>query len=455
MKYLIKNSKIVLEDQVKTCDLLLENGLIAEIGASLNHDNHTQVIDGSDYFALPGLIDIHTHLDDSIGPYYLADTYSSGSQIAIKNGICALMSFITESNQQALNQAIEQAHLKADQHSLCSYHWHLTPTRFDNESLKNIEHLIQHGFKSFKLYTTYKEAGIFSDYNQIKAFAHFLKSNNAKLLIHCEDEYILQQSKNAQHDSAYKHCLQRPKNAEYEAVMKILDICATTQTSCHIVHVSDANTAKEIIKAKQRLPITFETCPQYLFLNDTYLKENTGYQYLCSPPLRDIDSVSELKALAVEGLIDIFATDHCAFYRIDKDKYKEQTDLVPKGIAGIGALSPLIYQLFKSHFENDSNSIFQKMAQHLSANPAKLCDIYPQKGVIRTGSDADIVLVKETEAHEVIPSISDTYNPYKHLKSNFQVDYVFRTGELIVEKEKINLTYAQRLNRKGNYEKMQ
>lgn len=454
MKYLIKNTHAVLEHQVDTCDILIMDGIISQIGNDLKGDGSTTIIDGNNYYALPGLIDIHTHLDDSIGPYYLADTYSTGSQVAIQNGICTLMSFITESEQHSLKEAIEIALRKAENHSLCSLHWHLTPIRFDTASLKTIEALIANGFRSFKLYTTYKEAGIYSDYHQIENFASFLKTFDARLLIHCEDETVLQNNKDMNHPTAYKHSLQRPKNAEYDAVMKILDICSDTQISCHIVHVSDSKTAQEIYKAKQSMPVTFETCPQYLFLNDTYLKKANGYQYLCSPPLRDIENVEALREMAVQGMIDIFATDHCAFYRIDKDKHKEVSDLVPKGIAGIGALLPLTYRLFKTHFNENTHIVFKMIAQHLSANPSKLCDIYPQKGVIRTGSDADIVLIKESEAHDIVSSLSDTYNSYQDIKSEVKVDYVFREGELIKAKDQINYLYAHLLNRKGNYEKV-
>ncbi len=447
MKILIKNAKICYSDRIERGNILTKNDKIIQISSELSDlDNDTTIIDANGLYALPGMIDIHTHLDNKIGHYQLADDYYSGSKMAIQTGVTTLFSFITEERDCSLQNSIMLERMKADNHCLCDYHWHITPTSFSLEDFNVMERLIDQGFKTFKLYTTYRQAGIYCDYKTIDKIAYFLKMYNAKLLIHCEDEeVILNNRQNYKYpNDAKSHAHVRPEMAELIAVSRMIEISKKHQIPVHIVHVSSFKSIEMINQAKIEAPITCETCPQYLFLNDELLNQIHGYRYICSPPLRMELIRGRLEDCALRELIDCYATDHCAFHAEDKDAFLHDFRKVPNGLPGIGALTSLIYELYK----NQGDRAYSLMAKHLSENPAKLTGIFPAKGVLQKGSDADIVLVNQGTLRPIVSSLSDAYNPYDFLNTNFNVVYTIKAGQIVVKDNTlINEIYGNELNR--------
>lgn len=448
MTLLIKNVKACISDELVKKDILIEDGKIVAIEDYIQADPGKEVINADSLYAVPGMIDIHTHLDDKIGEYDLADSYYTGSKIALMNGITSLFTFVTESQSCSLNNAIMMARNKADGNCLCDYHWHLTPTSFSRDDLFNITRLIEQGFTSYKLYTTYRQAGVFSDYNRIEQFAQFIKLSGGKLLIHCEDDMVLFQNQNAYRylNNAKSHSQVRPDYAEIKAIDSLLNICQKTQIPMHFVHISSYKSVEILMKVKDKLPITFETAPHYLFLNDEMLNLTNGYQLICSPPLRSEDNVKRMRYYALEGDFDCYATDHCAFYKRDKDLNKIDFRKVPNGIPGIGALVPLIYNLY----EESGEKAFIQMSKHLSENPARLTDIYPQKGTIAVGSDADLAILGIDNERSIEPSLQDVYNPYEYLSSKLNVYYTIKDGEIVVKNgELIKELPGKELNREA------
>jgi len=437
-------TSLLVNDQEGNCtitDILCEEGKITLIEPSISVTADMEVVDAEGAYAIPGLIDIHTHLDDTIGSFYLADTYRTGSMVAILNGVTTLFSFITESKEFPLSQAIENARQKAQGNCLCDYHWHITPINYSEEAFETFDSIVNQGFRSFKVYTTYKNAGIYLNYNQIDYLAAYLKSNNCKLLVHCEDEEVLM--KNAGNykylNQAKSHALVRPEIAEIKAVQKILDICLTHQLPVHIVHVSSAESVELIKQCQKALPVSFETCPQYLFLNDEYLNRIQGHEYLCSPPLRSAENSELMREHALNGDIDCFATDHCAFLKEDKDIYRNDFRKVPNGLPGIGSLFSLVFEMFLKAEKNEEINVglLARLTYHLSEMPAKITGIYPQKGCLDIGSDADLVIFKKGDAKPIMPSFADTYNPYEGFTSRLDIVLTVKSGQIVVKNGQI------------------
>ncbi|MCX6163952.1 MAG: amidohydrolase family protein [Ignavibacteriae bacterium] len=434
---LIKNGFVCFEEGIRQADIYIQDGKISLINSQANTD---EIIDAEGFYVLPGMIDIHTHLDDTIGNYYLADTYKSGSEGAVLNGFTTLFTFITQGKNETLKQAIDKAKEKSEGKPYCDFMWHLTPISFDEENWEEIYKCIEKGFKTIKFYTTYESTGIYSSYEKLEKIFKKLSKYNLTFLVHCEDNDIIkiETLKNYNLSNPYSQALLRPKEAEIEAIKKLIEIAKKYNVKLHIVHVSTSEGAEMIYKAKKDMSITCETAPHYLFLNDEYLKKENGYRWICSPPLRDEKNMLEMQSKARDGYFDIYATDHCAFTRKVKDENFISTEpnitKVPNGLAGIGALPHLTFKLYSDNF---NNAVFE-LSKRLSLNPAKITGIYPRKGVIKDSSDADLVILNPNGVERKIKSsLSDVYETYPDLKTKLNFKNVFVRGEMVVENDKI------------------
>lgn len=447
----LKNGTIITDKKILRSDILIFGKRIKKIG-SVNMQDNTDFIDASGCFITPGFIDIHTHLDDKIGNFKLADNYRTGSTVAVLNGITTLGGFITQKKNDSLYSSIVKTIKKAKGNSYTNLIWHLTPNDFTKKGIEEIKFLIENGFRSFKLYTTYKNAGIYSSYKSIENFIEQFINFDITLLIHCEDDKSLKlfQTKNKL-KLPYTHCNMRPEVAEFIAVNKILKLfysirkkSVNAQMKIHFVHISSPKTADLINKFKKAIPITSETAPHYLFLNNNYLKRKDGYKWLCSPPLRNLKSAEKLSKLAIMDYFDIFSTDHCAFKKKDKDTFANiDISKIPNGVAGIGALPHLIFKL--GFIKNSLNKkkvnkqkILKWMVQKLSYNPASLLGINPQKGIIAEGSDADINIIQiNNTAYQINSSLSDVYETYPGFTKELFFKNVFVNGKEVVRDNKI------------------
>lgn len=429
MKTCIHNGTIVLEDHIIHTDLLIENDRIAALGAYRQAD---QTIDASDCYVFPGFIDIHTHLDDIIAGRYLADTWASGSHLALQNGITTLGSFITQGPDESLTAALERAQLKAAGKAYCDYLWHLTPMRFDKRGWDETETWIKKGFHTFKFYTTYREAGIYSSYAELEERISHLHQLGCTILVHCEDDQLLAQAQGGNIDwrDPRLHARIRPAAAEVTAILRLIDIARKTGARIHIVHVSTPEGVEAIRDAKD-VRITCETCPHYLFLDASYLARPDGHHWICAPPLRSAEQRQKLCEQARRGEIDLFATDHCAFLKKDKDDWDGDIRRVPGGVAGIGALPHLIFKLYQ---DTPSNEVMIQIGRQLSTNPAKVTGLYPRKGAIQVGSDADLVILRLRGATKpVISTLAQAWETFPDLTSTLDIKYVFLRGDLAAQ----------------------
>jgi dihydropyrimidinase len=190
------------------------------------------------------------------------------------------------------------------------------------------------------------------------------------------------------------------------------------------VHVSTVLGAQRIAQARQDLPVTCETGPQYLFLDDDNLKAENGHRFICSPPLRPKDGMNELRRMAAQGGFDALATDHCAFSKKDKDRDKSDYAKVPNGLPGIGALAPLAFEVAR-------DPLF--LSTHLSLNPAKITGLYPRKGAIQKGADADLVILDTNgPARAIKSSLADVHDAYEGRTTTLDFKYVLLRGDIIV-----------------------
>jgi dihydropyrimidinase len=430
MRTLIRHGRLVLDSGIVEADLLVEDERIAAIGEGLNAAD-AKVIDASGCYVLPGFIDFHTHVDDRIGRFYLADDYESGTRVAALNGITTLCTFVTQSPENTLRQALQAAQDKAEGHCHADVAWHLTPTSFGEDDWREMEALVAAGYRTFKFYTTYRNAGIYVDEARLETIFRRLGPLGVHFLIHCEDDAIIASVDPVRMELARgsAHARLRPEEAEILSVDALLALAARCGVSLHIVHVSTTTAAERIRSARGKQDVTCETCPQYLWLDESWLDRPDGHRWICSPPLRN-DRV-HFRELAFEGAFDLFGTDHCAFTRTDKDdRDKWDVRTVANGLAGIGALPHLVWKLW----ENDPNRAARELALRLSRNPATRLGMTDRKGALRVGLDADIaILDPHGPLRPIRSTLADAFETYPDFSTTLSFRQVLLRGACLVE----------------------
>ena len=445
MKILIKNLNIVSSKEVFKGDILIEDDRFIKVG-NFNYEKVVdEIIDREGYYAFPGFIDFHVHLDDQIGEFQIADNYQVGTQKALKNGITTLMTFVTQSKTTSLKDSLQIALNKTTDNLYCDVGYHLTPITFSDNDYSDIQDLIKQGYRTFKFYTTYKNAGIYADYKAIENFIKHFIEEDIKILVHCEDDEILQSAiKKSNKDEGFiYHSKSRPQQAEVFAVKRMIDISKKYKFPIHIVHVTLAESVKLLEIAKHECPITYETGMQYLYFDESvYFQENANY-YFCTPPFRSGENVIEMNKLVLSDNFDIFATDHCPFTIQDKDKYKQNQDLIPNGLPGLEFLPQLAFNLFEEKSDNNLSMLCKK----LSENPAKLIDQFPDKGIIKDGAFADLVLCKFGE-NKNLKGDKRLFNIYQNYQTDLEISEVFFKGKRVVENNNLvdNLAYGKVIN---------
>ena len=430
MKTLVRNGRVALDGCLEHLDLLVEDGRIAALG-QLDEGCADRVIEAKGCYVLPGFIDFHTHVDDQIGPYYLADTYESSTRVALENGITTLCTFVTQGPGEGLLQAMARARAKAEGHSHCDVLWHLTPTTFKPEDLRTLKGLLAGGYHTVKLYTTYKDAGIFASYDLIGDLFKSLGPLGAQFMVHCEDDGVIAavDKRGLDLSKAFTHTLLRPEAAEVVAIQRVMDLALTHRASLHVVHVSTLAGAKLLKAHRPKGDLSFETCPQYLFLDETWLAREDGHRWLCSPPLRG--RRAPFLELIRQGAADILATDHCPFCTANKDHWNGQDyRTVPNGLPGLGALPHVTWKIW----EDDPDRAALGLSTHLSLNPARRAGISDRKGKLLPGMDADLVVLDPKGPERPLRSThADAYEAFPGFTSPLAMRHVLLRGELRVQ----------------------
>ncbi len=425
---LVKNGRLALDGGVEDGDLLLEGGRIVAVGRDLGPVERT--IDAAGCWVLPGLIDFHTHIGDRIGRFDLADDYASGTRAAVENGVTTLCTFVTQSEGEPLGRAVERARSRAERCCHADVAWHLTPTRFEPADWAEMEELVRAGYGTFKLYTTYRASGLFSDEARIAELFRRLGPLGVRFLLHCEDDGMLGTVDTARLDlsRASSHAWLRPEEAEVASVEALLALAARWGVPLHVVHVSTSAAAERIRAARAVQDVTCETCPQYLWLDVSWLARPDGHRWICSPPLRN--GRERFRELARAGAFDILATDHCAFTRGEKDDWDgRDVRTVANGLAGLGALAHLAWKLW----EDEPDRAAAELARRLSANPAARLGASDRKGALRPGLDADVAILDPNGDERPIRStLADAYETYPGFTSRLNFRHVLLRGEPVV-----------------------
>ncbi|MFC1784785.1 amidohydrolase family protein [Candidatus Neomarinimicrobiota bacterium] len=423
---ILKNGLVIYTDRQEREDILIENGIISAVGDIKHFSSDVKVIDCTNRLIFPGIIDAHTHMGIPIKSGYSADNFESGSKSALNGGVTTIIDFTVLEKDQTLVESIFERQKLAEK-SVIDYTLHCNITRFDKNILKEIPKIIDSGITSFKVFTTYKEAGMMLSYSEVEEVARIIADNDGILMVHAEDNDVIEKAsipllnKNLTHPKY--HAIARPAEAERVAVEYIANIAEKTDCDFYIAHL---NTADGLKIAKQSNKIFIETCPQYLLLDDSAYEREDGQMFIASPPLRKKSDCEALWNGVIDGSIDVIATDHCPFMLKDKPK-GIPFENIPNGLGGVETLFPVMLGQFLERKINLS-----RLVQLMSTNPAKIFNLYPKKGTISVDADSDLVIVNPDNIldnwKEKLVSITD-WNAYVDFKSVFP-DKVINTGKL-------------------------
>ena len=437
MKTLLKGGTVISGTGGRRADVLIEDEKIIKIGRNLP-DETDRIVDVSGKLLFPGFIDAHTHFDLDVCNTTTADNFETGSRAAIRGGTPTVIDFACPNKGESLQYGLDLWHRKADGKAYCDYGFHMTIDDWNDSISSELPNMFAAGISSFKMYLTYPammigDGAVYSALKQVKRLGGIAG-------FHCENagviDAMIAERKAAGKLSPASHPMSRPPYLEAEAVARLLRIAQAADSPVIIVHLTNHEALKEVEAARQRgQKVYVETCPQYLLLDESlYYQDDfsAAARYVCAPPLREKAEQKYLWRALRRGEIQTISTDHCSFTLAQKDAGRDDFTKIPGGLPGVETRGELIY----SYGVGRKNLNLAQMCKVLSENPARLYGLFPRKGVLRRGSDADIV-VYDPEASHVIRAddcvANVDYNPYEGFVTSGSISQVWLRGRLAVE----------------------
>ncbi len=438
MSVLIKNGHIFTAVDNYLADILVDDGKIRTIGIDLTADAET-TIDASGKYVIPGGIDPHTHLDFPFGGTVSSDDFSTGTIAAAVGGTTSIVDFVVQQRGQSLAEALDIWHQKAEGQAAIDYGFHMIVQDLPDSRLPEMDEMVRQGVTSFKMFMAYRGAVMVEDDTIFKAMVR-ASDNGALICLHAEHGHmidVLVQEALAQGNTAPRfHASTRPPVTEAEATHRAIRMAEIAGAPVYFVHLSCTEALEQVQSARSRQNYVYaETCPHYLTLDDSMYDQEgfEGAKYVLTPPLRDKGHQDELWKGLRRNDLQVVSTDHCAF-RFGDQKTLGVNDFskIPNGGPGIENRLSLLY----THGVCSGLMDLNRMVELFSTNPARLFGLFPRKGTIAVGSDADIV-VFDPDAETVISAqthhMNVDYNLYEGMRVKGVPETVIVNGRVLVE----------------------
>jgi dihydropyrimidinase len=438
MKTIIRNGRIVTAVDDYRADILVEGERVTTIGARLDMEAD-RVIDAAGKLVIPGGIDPHTHMELPFGGTESSDDFRTGTIAAAHGGTTTIIDFAVQYKGQALREGLDRWHQKAEGKAAIDYGFHLIVTDLEDERVPELYDVMDEGITSFKLFMAYPGVFLSDDATIFRAMSA-AGSRGGLVCMHAENGVVINEIIKralAEGRTAPKyHALTRPTIAEAEGVHRAIRLAEMAESPVYIVHLSCADALEQVREARDRGLAAFaETCPQYLFLSIENYDEPDfgGAKYVMTPPLRERWNQAELwKGLRTDDL-QVISTDHCPFcMKEQKELGRGDFSKIPNGAPGVEHRMSLIY-----HGGVVENRIsLNRFVELTSTAAAKMFGLFPRKGTIAVGSDADIVIF-DPEAEQIISAATHhmnvDYSAYEGWRLKGAVETVLSRGRVVVE----------------------
>jgi dihydropyrimidinase len=443
MGTLIQNGTVVNAEGRKTADVLIENGRITEVRADLDAKGH-ETVDAAGLFVIPGGVDAHTHMDMPFGGTVSADDFLTGTRAAAIGGTTTIVDFAIQARGTRMRDALDIWRAKADGKACIDYGLHMIVTDLGSDAgkqgLHDMDDMVQEGVASFKLFMAYPNVLMVDDGTILKALQQTSK-NGALICMHAENgsviDTIVQQALAEGKTAPIYHALTRPTIAEAEAVHRCIAMAEIAGTPVYIVHLSSEDALNQVREARDRgLPAFAETCPQYLLLSIEDQMPGKSFEeakYVFTPPLREKKNQPKLWDGLVHDHLQVVSTDHCPFCFADQKQLgKDDFSKIPNGGPGVENRLQLLFH----HGVNAGKITLERFVEITSAAPARIFGMYPRKGIVAAGADADVVLWDPNAEHLISAethSMRCDFSMFEGWKVKGNASKVFSRGELIVE----------------------
>lgn len=438
---MIKNGTVITASDKYQAAILIEDEKITALESN-PATGADKVIDAAGKLIFPGAIDVHTHLDMPFGGTVTADNFTTGTIAAAAGGTTCIIDYALQTPGKSLQEALDVWHRRAEGKCAVDYGFHVAITDLNDAVMAEIPALVMKGYPSFKVFMAYKGVFQVDDATLLKVLK---KSGEAGglVLVHAENGDVIDVLTNemiaaGQVEPIY-HALSRPPQAEEEAVNRFITMAELSGASAYIVHLSDAGALGRVADARlQGLPVYAETCPQYLFLTiDRYNEPDFGgAKYVMSPPLRESGNEEFLWNGLSSGNLQVVASDHCSFnFKGQKELGRNDFTKIPNGAPGLETRVQLLY----AGGVNQGRFDVHRFVDLVSTTPAKLFGLYPQKGTIAVGSDADLVVFDPNASFTITSGKQHQnvdYNPYEGFSGKGVPEKVFSRGHLIIDNGK-------------------
>lgn len=438
MKKLIKNGVVVTAADQYEADVLIEDGKIAAIGKNFS-ENVDEVIDAKGAYLFPGGIDPHTHLEMPFGGTVTADDFETGTIAAAHGGTTTVIDFCLTDKGVPLKNSIQKWHDKSKGRAVIDYGFHLMVSEVNENVLNELPTIIEEdGITSFKVFMAYKNQFMADDETLFRTLLT-AREHGALVMVHAENgdvvDFLVKKALAEGNTDPIYHALTRPPEAEGEATGRAAALTGLADSQLYVVHVSCAEAVEKIEAARKKgLHVYGETCPQYLVLDQSYLERPNfeGAKYVWSPPLREKWNQDVLWNALKSGQLQTLGSDQCSFnFKGQKDLGKGDFSKIPNG----GPIIEDRFSLFFSEGVKKGRISINQFVDIVSTRIAKLFGLFPQKGTIAVGSDADIVIF-DPNAERIISAethhMNVDYNAFEGMKVTGEPISVLSRGEFVI-----------------------
>ena len=439
MNTLIRNGTVVTARDTTAADILIEGELIREVRPGIAGQAAEKIIDATGLYVMPGGIDAHTHLDMPFGGTTSSDDLETGTRAAAFGGTTSIIDFAIQPRGTRMRDALDTWWKKAEGRTTIDYGLHMIVTDLAGAGLEDMDEMVREGVTSFKLFMAYPNVLMVDDATIFKALSQTAK-NGALICMHAENgsviDVIIARALAEGKTAPVYHALTRPPRAEAEAVHRAIAMAEIAGAPVYIVHLSSEDALNEVREARDRgVPAFAETCPQYLLLSIEELERPgfEGAKFVFTPPLRPKEHQPKLWDGLKHDHLQVVSTDHCPFcFEDQKVLGKDDFTKIPNGGPGIENRLQLIYH----HGVNTGKLSLNRFVELTSTTPARLFGMYPKKGEIAPGSDADLVLWDPNATHTISSKTHHMrvdYSMFEGFQVRGNAHTVFSRGRIIVE----------------------